>query len=72
MRIKPILEKEDQHSHGDLSSGEETEEPAAGDKVGARIREIRTRYHLSLRKLAERSGLNINTLSLVENGKSSP
>ena len=72
MLTKPILEKEDNHSPGDLNSGEETEEPVAGDMVGAKIREIRTRYHLSLRKLAERSGLNVNTLSLVENGKSSP
>jgi transcriptional regulator with XRE-family HTH domain len=40
--------------------------------VGLKIREIRTRRGFSLRTLAERSGLNINTLSLVENGKSSP
>ena len=72
MQIKPNLGKEDKHSPGDLNSRIETEEPVAGDMVGAKIREIRTRYHLSLRKLAERSGLNVNTLSLVENGKSSP
>ena len=40
--------------------------------VGLKIREIRNRRGFSLRTLAERSGLNINTLSLVENGKSSP
>lgn len=40
--------------------------------VGQRLREIRTRQGFSLRALASRSGLNINTLSLVENGKSSP
>lgn len=40
--------------------------------VGMKIRELRNRREFSLRKLAERSGLNINTLSLVENGKSSP
>jgi transcriptional regulator with XRE-family HTH domain len=51
---------------------EESEETASDDIVGKKIREIRSRRHLSLRKLAERSGLNINTLSLVENGKSSP
>jgi transcriptional regulator with XRE-family HTH domain len=40
--------------------------------VGMKIRELRNRCGFSLRILAERSGLNINTLSLVENGKSSP
>jgi len=40
--------------------------------VGRKIRELRSRQCLSLRALAERSGLNVNTLSLVENGKSSP
>jgi len=40
--------------------------------VGRRVRELRTRRGFSLRALADRSGLNVNTLSLVENGKSSP
>jgi transcriptional regulator with XRE-family HTH domain len=40
--------------------------------VGMKIRELRNQRGLSLRLLAERSGLNINTLSSVENGKSSP
>ena len=40
--------------------------------VGRKLREIRTRQGYSLRVLADRSGLNVNTLSLVENGKSSP
>jgi transcriptional regulator with XRE-family HTH domain/predicted Fe-Mo cluster-binding NifX family protein len=40
--------------------------------VGNRLRKLRTRRGFSLRGLADRSGLNINTLSLVENGKSSP
>jgi len=40
--------------------------------VGMKIRELRNQREFSLRTLAERSGLNINTLSLVENGKSSP
>jgi transcriptional regulator with XRE-family HTH domain/predicted Fe-Mo cluster-binding NifX family protein len=40
--------------------------------VGCRLRELRTWRGFSLRALAERSGLNVNTLSLVENGKSSP
>ena len=40
--------------------------------VGRNLRDLRNRRGLSLRALAERSSLNVNTLSLVENGKSSP
>lgn len=40
--------------------------------VGARLRLLRTSAGLSIRALAEMSGLNVNTLSLIENGKSSP
>jgi transcriptional regulator with XRE-family HTH domain len=40
--------------------------------VGMKVRELRNQHGFSLRTLAERSGLNINTLSLIENGKSSP
>jgi transcriptional regulator with XRE-family HTH domain len=40
--------------------------------VGKRLREIRTLRGLSMRSLAEMSGLNINTLSLIENGHTSP
>ena len=43
-----------------------------GISVGKRLREIRTLQGLSMRSLAERSGLNINTLSLIENERSSP
>ena len=52
--------------------------PESGSKipaevlVGRKLRELRYRQGLSLRILAERSGLNINTLSLIENGKTSP
>jgi transcriptional regulator with XRE-family HTH domain len=40
--------------------------------VGLRLRELRTSRGLSLRALAEKSGLNINTLSMVENQHTSP
>jgi transcriptional regulator with XRE-family HTH domain len=40
--------------------------------VGKKIRELRTQRGYSLRELAQRSGLNINTLSLIENWKISP
>ncbi len=40
--------------------------------VGQRMRELRTERGLSIRALAEASGLAVNTLSLIENGKISP
>ncbi len=40
--------------------------------VGRRLKDLRLARGLSLRALADRSGLNVNTLSLVENGKCSP
>ncbi len=49
----------------EFSAGAETE-------VGRRLRELRAMRGLSLRALADRSGFNINTLSLIENGKTSP
>ncbi len=47
----------------------ETEE---GINVGRRLRLLRTDRGLSIRALAEISGLNVNTLSLIENGRTSP
>jgi transcriptional regulator with XRE-family HTH domain len=40
--------------------------------VGRRLRELRAVRGLSIRSLAELSGLNFNTLSLIENEKTSP
>ncbi|MBI5029959.1 MAG: cupin domain-containing protein [Chloroflexi bacterium] len=40
--------------------------------VGSRLRQLRTDHDLSLRVLAEKSGLSINTLALIENQKTSP
>ena len=40
--------------------------------VGRRLAELRAEHGLSIRALAEMSGLAVNTLSLIENGKSSP
>jgi transcriptional regulator with XRE-family HTH domain len=40
--------------------------------VGRRLRELRAIRDLSLRTLAEQSGLNVNTLSLIENRHTSP
>jgi len=40
--------------------------------VGQRLREYRMERGFSIRELAEKSGLAVNTLSLIENKKSSP
>lgn len=40
--------------------------------VGRRLRELRTARGLSMRALAQQSGLNVNTLSLIENQRTSP
>jgi transcriptional regulator with XRE-family HTH domain len=40
--------------------------------VGMKVRALRNQQELSLRTLAERSGLNVNTLSQIENSKTSP
>ncbi len=40
--------------------------------VGRCLRELREARNLSIRALAEKSGLNVNTLSLIENNKTSP
>lgn len=46
--------------------------PNEQDHVGHKLKEIRNGKGYSLRSLAQLSGLNINTLSLIENGKTSP
>ncbi len=47
-------------------------QPPREVNVGYRLRQLRTERGLSIRSLAEESGLNVNTLSLIENGKTSP
>jgi transcriptional regulator with XRE-family HTH domain len=54
-----------------VENNDMTSAPSAID-VGRNLHDQRTRQRLSIRALAELSGLNVNTLSLIENGKSSP
>ena len=62
----------DQSPDVDLSKSPGLEERASEKLVGLKIRGLRNQRKMSLRVLTEKSGLNINTLSLIENGKSSP
>lgn len=54
----------------DLSDGQVMDKSAAN--VGYNLRKLRVQRNLVIRSLAEMSGLSVNTLSLIENGKSSP
>jgi transcriptional regulator with XRE-family HTH domain len=60
--------------HGLLPAAEmaATSELTAEIDVGLHLRLLRAERGLSIRSLAEQSGLNVNTLSLIENGKTSP
>jgi transcriptional regulator with XRE-family HTH domain len=46
--------------------------PSVNMLVGVKLRELRRQKKLSLRNLSDLTGLNINTLSMIENGKISP
>jgi len=71
-----ILPKDMRRKRGnnDLSSNSPFNgDTGAGEiRVGDRLREIRSKSRLSIRTLAAMSGLNVNTLSLIENGRTSP
>lgn len=41
-------------------------------EVGRRLRDVRMAHGLTIRDLARQSNLNVNTLSMIENGKTSP
>ena len=56
-----------------IKAASSTQTPNVADvDVGGKLRELRIERELSIRALAEMSGLNVNTLSLIENGKTSP
>jgi transcriptional regulator with XRE-family HTH domain len=66
---KKSLSPRKQHRASSKSAALDT---AEGVNVGRRLRELRAEHDLSIRALAEKSSLAINTLSLIENGKTSP
>lgn len=65
--ISPLIDTLELHAPTLL--GEAQAEPV---DVGARLRALREERRLSIKGLAEASGLAVNTLSLIEHGKSSP
>lgn len=57
--------------HGDRKEVTPTKNAANVD-VGSGLRRLREKRDLTIRALSAKSGLAVNTLSLIENGKSSP
>ena len=55
-----------------MRSNQSPAQPSTGVNVGRRLRELRIERGISIRALAEQSGLNVNTLSFIENSKTSP
>ena len=53
-------------------SSKKVEANLVSEHVGHQLRALRKSRRLSIRSLAEISGLSVNTLSLIENGKTSP
>lgn len=41
-------------------------------RVGERLKSLRTEKKISMRELAEKTGMNISNISRIENGKISP
>jgi len=56
----------------DPETNPEPQDTLPGETLGSRLRILRLNRCLSLKKLAKLSGLSINTLSLIENNKTSP
>ncbi|MCS6886767.1 MAG: cupin domain-containing protein [Chloroflexus sp.] len=59
-------------SEGELAGATHGVGEDAQVDVGSRLRSLREQRRMSIRALAEASGLAVNTLSLIENGRTSP
>jgi transcriptional regulator with XRE-family HTH domain len=70
----PLQKRRRQRSYGIIADQIQpvSDCPDADINVGHCLRELRAGRGLSLRTLAEQSGLNVNTLSLIENSRTSP
>jgi len=76
--MKEVLPQEKQQFHRRQRGSNAIVEPNTSNltppliDVGRNLRDLRVEKGLSIRSLANLSGLNVNTLSMIENGKSSP
>jgi len=71
-RVKEKSDVQPQGAGGEDANSFYAVAEAGAIYVGTRLRLLRANAGLSIRALAERSGLNVNTLSLIENGRTSP
>lgn len=57
-----------------LKSAEEYHKPSNSieSPIGVRLRNLRKQHRMSIRALADKCGISVNTLSLIENDKTSP
>jgi DNA-binding XRE family transcriptional regulator/uncharacterized cupin superfamily protein len=72
MAVEPIHRIRNRRGNGPTGKSSFTLPASDEIQVGDRLRAIRAEFGLSIRALAEISGLNVNTLSLIENGRTSP
>ncbi|NMC14280.1 MAG: cupin domain-containing protein [Chloroflexi bacterium] len=56
----------------DVLQHDQANRPITSVDIGQRLREIRSERGISIRELARKSKLNVNTVSAIENGKNSP
>jgi transcriptional regulator with XRE-family HTH domain len=72
--VRTRVERRHKGQHGILSltgiTADNEQKPEID--VGRHLRDLRAERGLSIRSLAKQSGLNVNTLSLIENDKTSP
>lgn len=72
-RIQKPLKKFDADSNPtELSPNDDPLESGDENELGNRVRELRIGRGLTIRDLATKSSISVNTLSLIENGKTSP
>jgi len=72
MLRKTVVDEESRTKEGRRRASKQQDANLAVKRVGQQLRIMRKARRLSIRTLAEISGLSANTLSLIENGKTSP
>jgi transcriptional regulator with XRE-family HTH domain len=60
------------HKHGRNNLTNPNRECDRAANVGNALHRLRSKHNLTIRQLAQKSGLAVNTLSLIENAKTSP
>lgn len=71
--IKEIpVDKLKQKKKSGLCGSKKQNDNLTAKRVGRQLQKMRKAHRLSIRALAELSGLSVNTLSLIENAKTSP